>query len=268
MARIVDKSIPLSVERATARGTSIPYAGLGSVQALADLIIAHQAVLRAVASFAANNGRLMGYSRENLSNLRARVMALFTYLPNGVAKKTIGTLDGVATDYTAILDDPPIPPEAKANLAGDFTAGISEAVVYKLLVNNGRLAQDVVLDTMFFQGEKKLTACNVDFFSTLRRQKVAELYECKNQPRRLLERYDTRNVAGNEPDWKREKLYLMLTVHELLTTAKWRVHLGCVTFRTRSAIQDALSPFGTPPAELTIYCQEDLGTTFPPSLPN
>lgn len=88
----------------------------------------------------------------------------------------------------------------------------------------------------------------------------------KCNPQSLLEQWWRRGLPGHEADWRNDKLYLMLVVHELMRKAQWWIIIGCVTLRGREAVETMLAAKGGKPEELHIYCNEDLASSFPPNL--
>lgn len=267
--KLLDESISCHIEKSRSAEARNQYANLQSIKDLARLMITVVSLRTAVGRVVANQAVKQGYSDDLLSRLRTRILML--PLSEKTAKEAVNAVDAVSKDYIQIYPKLQSSKEKK-ELAGLFTAGISENIVHQLLLVSDRQLAEIMSDAQVFIGgtrrDNMINSCNVDFFWSRPKAKMAELHECKNTPGRLLELYHTRDVPGNVHKWRRCKLCLMLRTHEELEKASWHVHLACITLRSKEPTNSLIEVLGGKPDELHIYTLEDLGTTFPPELPN
>lgn len=264
--KTLDETLGIFIEEAWVPEARNPFTELPSVKTLAKNAVESKKILGALASFVARESRTLGYSRSSMQTLRTRIFLL--RLPTELKKETIESLNEIADAYSSCLENQTLTLEEIKDLRYQISAGISEAIVLRFLITSGRNQEDITPDArIYFPDTEKPSSRNIDFVWSLPNEKVAEIYECKNQPTRLVANYQTREATGNEAVWKKEQLYLMLKLRGILTKVSWDVGLGCITLRSRQAVMPGIERV-TKPDELVIYCREDLGTKFPPQLPH
>ncbi len=202
----------LAITPAWSEGARNRYAGLSSIADLAEFAIEHAIILDSLSSFVVLEGRNRGYSRRTMQSLLSGILA---FHPLSAAKEAVSLLHQVATDYDdAVTDQNRM--GMNDNVSELFTASISGAITLRLLVRAGRSSDDIMEDAHMSSGDtSKPSGKNIDLIWSLRDQRAAEAYECKNDPRRLLGKWYTRNAPGNKPAWEKEQLCLMLQFHGL-----------------------------------------------------
>jgi hypothetical protein len=148
------------------------------------------------------------------------------------------------------------PPE---DIPGLFTSGITEAIVLRLLRRHGRQDVDITEDAFFYKANERMSARNMDFVWARCQEKNGAIYECKNQPSRLVEALRDQQIASHKAEWLKSELWLMLEVRRLLVDCLWTVGLNVITLRPRWSVQAKIeSKSLTVPTELAIVCLEDL----------
>ncbi len=265
MARkVLDKSIPVSLESARIPGTFNEYASLPFVKKLAEVSLSSTMVFDAVTGFIVKEAKGLGYANEQLGTFRNKLLHC---RPLEAAKEAIRLFEELSCRYTADLTDPNTSDEQKKKLRDLVSAGIIEAIINKCLEDSGRRSSDVTKDARVYTENptEPLNKCNIDFVWAAIQQKAANIYEFKNHPGWLFGKYGTRDDPGNVVAWKKSKLWLMLELYALLVGAGWSVDAGCVTLRKRETLKSMIASH-IMPKEVTLYCREDIGNSFPPSL--
>lgn len=255
--RVLEKSIPLSVKSAWSQGARNDYAKLPSILHLAETAARHPMILQAIGSDIALKCNKDGYTESTLAGLRAKVMVLCPVLE--AAKATVDALKQIAVDFASEIKDSRFgkPP---AEIPGLFTSGITEAILLERLNRTGYVNKDITEDAYFYKAGKKMSARNMDFVWARQQEKRGAIYECKNQPSKLVQGLMAQNTRGHEAEWLNSELWLMLEVHHLLVNCHWKVSLSVVTLRPRGSVQAKVDsiPFIEVPGELAILCLEDL----------
>lgn len=256
--RVIEASIPLEVESATSGGARNDYATLPSIVGLAEIAAEHPMVLQAIGPHIAKVCNDHGYSENTLGALRSKVMTLMPCVPDA-AKATINALNMVSADY--VLETRSSRFGKPANeIPGLFTSGITEAIVHRLLTRSGREDSDITEDAIFYKAGEKMSAKNLDFLWARSMDKQGALYECKNQPARLIDDLKHKGTPGHDADWRNSELWLMLEVRGLLVNCSWVLNLHVVTLRPEGAVEAKIGciPFITVPPELGVVCLENL----------
>ncbi len=265
MARTpLDRSISLDIDPG-GHGSQVVHPGLPSIQRLAKAMLHSRAIRDAVAGFVVRTGPKRGYSRHVQQGLRSRVLSL-SQEPEDIRKEAVNALDDLARLYDDLLQDPAIVQGAD-ELNGRFTGSITEAVVRKLLERSSRSPSEIKREVRFHADSTNLPGRRIDFLCYRRACKYAELFECKNSPKSLLDPYYKRHLVGGTYDWEDSQLFVMLEVGKLLRDASWSTHVACVTLRRRRAVTNSLDSSASLPDELRLYCCEELGQSFPPPFP-
>jgi len=219
----------------------------------------HPMILQAIGADIALKCNRLGYTKSTLEDLRAKVMGR-TPVPEAARRRTVEALHGIEADFALEIKSSGHrkPPD---EIRGLFTSGITEAIVLKLLIHSGRQDAHITKDAYFYKAKVQMSPKNVDFVWARPQYKNGAIYECKNQPARLVRALMDKNTPGHEAEWKKSELWLMLTVRDLLIDCQWKVGLNVVTLRTRGPVQAGIAaiPFIKVPGELTIVCLEDLG---------
>ena len=253
--RELEKSIRLSVERAPSQEARNDYAKWPSILRLAEAAVRQTMILQAIGGDIASRCISKGYSDSTLADIRARVMMCPV---REVAKEAVEALKEIASDFALEVKDSKYgkPPE---DIPGLFTSGITEAIVLKLLKRYGRQDVDITEDAFFYKDGQKISARNMDFVWARCQAKDGAIYECKNQPSRLVEALRDQQIASHKPEWLKSELWLMLEVRRLLVGCHWTVGLNVVTLRPRKSVQAKIESKSLKvPTELAIVCLEDL----------
>jgi hypothetical protein len=257
--RIIEKSIPLSVRCAGLPGARNDYARLPSIVRLAETAVRHPMVLRAVGPYIADICNSRGYAESTLAALRTKVIKVMTDREPEAARATVNALKEIATDFASEVKVSRYgkPPE---QIPGLFTSGITEAIVLKLLRRSGYQDVDITEDAFFYKADEPMSARNMDFVWAKPQDKNGAIYECKNQPARLVRALRDQNTPGHKAEWEKSELWLMLTVRDLLVNCRWKFNLSVVTLRPKRSVQSEIAsiPFIKVPTELAIVCLEDL----------
>lgn len=261
----VDPSIPLTAQSTWLSTLRNPYVNLPGVQATAEVAARHPSFLTDLALFVCNFGSRAGYTQKTLETLRRNVFLLRPPLTEEQYKQAYKALEQLGEDYEEAISRPTTAMGGARRLPSDFTSAISEAIVANALLRSGRALGEMVSDCHFRIGDGEQSATNIDIVWWRGGINRFDMYECKHGPHRLLEPWACRSYEGNHSAWEKSQLCLMLSVHGALTRAQWEVRTCCVTLRQREAIRDSIDWLGTPP-ELSVYCQEDLGYSFPPAV--
>lgn len=260
----IEDTIPVTVESTWLPDLRNPYVTLPGIQATAMLAGRLPSFLTHLALFVCNTGKARGYDRSIMS-LALRSVPILPDLAYKDCEKIENALQRLSQEYETQLARPDLPDQKRRNLANDFTAAISEAIVIRFLLRSDRMQKELVSDGHFRVAGGDASKCNIDITWYRRSRRRADLYECKHGPQRLVNPWSTRDYPGNALNWEKSQLNLMLTVRQVLHGAGWTVCLCCATLRQRAAIMDALDYLGCPP-ELMIFAQEDLGKGFPPQI--
>lgn len=270
--RQIDSSIPLYVESARTSEAQNRYATHGSVVRLAKIATEHPSLLRVLAGFVSIQARHVGYTKKSVGELRRRALGLSGgAVPGSVVKQMDKVMEEIAETCSSDAQGSATP-EARKRIPNDMTAGITEAIVLRLLLASRRRRSDITENAFVYtgaSGRKKINARNLDFVYAEQAKKIAEAFECRNQPARLMDEYYTREAYGNDAAWKKCKLYLMLKFEELLSQKGWRVLLACVTLRSRQRVIREINRRGGLPTNgrLEIYGWEQLKVgLFPPPI--
>jgi hypothetical protein len=253
--RELEKSIRLSVDSAWSQGARNDYATLPSVLRLAETAAQHPMILKAIGPDIALRCKSIGYGENTLGDLRARVMMCPV---REAAKEAVEALKLIAVDLASEIKDSKFgkPPD---KIPGLFTSGITEAIVLKLLIHYGRQDADITEDAFFYKDDEKMSPRNMDFVWARCQAKDGAIYECKNQPARLVEALKDRQIPSHDVEWRKSELWLMLRVRSLLVGCHWTFGLNVVTLRPRGPVQANIrSKSLTVPVELAIVCLEDL----------
>ncbi len=232
---------------------------------MAKLATQHPSLLEVVVSFAHEKGTIIGYTEQDLANLRSRVLSLSRIVGSESARSLIDLLKKLSALYKSEWDAAKSP-EDKGAVRELLSAGISEAIVFRLLIDKGRKEDEIRKDASVYIDGTPINSRNIDFIWSRPETKAVEAYECKRSPPRLIQYY------GGPPGdraymalWRGAKLYLMLTLHKHLVNQRWGVHLACITSGNREVFERDLRD---KPPELTIYDRKDLREgRFPPPLP-
>ncbi len=255
--RVLEQSIPLSVESAWSQGARNDYAKLPSIVRLAEMAAMHPMILQAIGADVALKCNRYGYTGATLADLKGRVMAFCPVLE--AAKAAVEALHEIEADFALETQSSRFG-KSPEDIPGLFTAGITEAIVLRLFIRGGRQETEITEDAYVYKAGMKMSARNMDFIWARCQAKSGAIYECKNQPARLMEALRCRQIPGHKTEWLKSELWLMLEVHRLLIACHWKVRLGVVTLRPRGAVQAKIKsiPSIKVPGELDIVCLEDL----------
>ena len=257
--RLLDNSIPVYLEPASAETAKNPIARLNSVQSLADLMCQHRRIISTIGTLVACSRE--GFSREAIQRQKLQIAVL--PLPKDVVDRTAVALDSVSSDYSARFCDPNVSAKEKAGLKQLFVAAICEALVYEALLSNGRQDAAITQDAHVYIGpDSRRSSRNIDFVWADPPGRQVEIYEARTSPFILVQKFLTKDAPGNEVEWRKEKLAVMLSLHDALVANGWSSLLACVCLD--SAQSDKRVSY---PPELTIYYREQLAMgKFPPAL--
>jgi len=236
---------------------SNPYVNRQSVRRLGELAAEHRAVRNAVAAHVSRVGVASGYSAGVVRGLQQKLLLVCA---PAVQKLAWEAIDAIAKDYEKAYDD--LPADKKQRLGGDFTSAISERIVREYLVAHGRLPADMQWNARIYLHGKPLNKSNIDFVWWVGHRKIADAYECKNDPMRLLGPYAGRE--HNQHSYPKTQLWLLLEFDSRLTAIGWDIHIACVTLRRRHAVQRRLADLVELSDRVRVYTVDDFGEDFPP----
>lgn len=231
-----------------------PFASSIAVQKIAQLSAAHSEILLTIAPFVSGLGKL-GYSAKRTERLRT--LLLFRD-PMAAAKEAHSAFEQLGKDYDQSIAAKD-PAETVEEVAGRYTAAISERITYELLLLAGLAPTEIRSDAFFESGDppRRMSSRNLDYFWS--RSPAGGICECKNQPTTLLWEFKKKDRPGEGLVWSKSKCKLMMDVDSMLRQGGAKVHSACVTLRSRGVID--VSGFSLPP-NLQIYSAEELNTQF------
>lgn len=267
MGRIYDNTPPrVQIKRCREKGCRNDFARLEPIRRLAALAAEHHVIFNAVAGYAATTGAKLGYSQDIQSDMTKTLRVLAAkYATRSEYQLAITCCEGITHAFDASLA------ERGANrdeLAGLFTAGITEAIVRKVLLKGERTPARLIPDAEVYNNGKRVAGRrNIDFFWSTAEEdeyQLAEAYECKNGPAKLVQDLGFQERRWLRREWKRSKLFLMLQLHNLLTRKGIRVHLGVVTLKPQAHVDRDIERTGlSPPEELHIYARDSVLNKLP-----
>ena len=262
----------VDVEQSTTPDTFNKYAELPPIKELAEWVCLIPGLRSSVCGYVSSHGPKYGYGREHTGE-DSRMAKRLRYAQEAIPPMapSIPGINAAIEHSNKIADEfeqELLTGIDMLDLAGRFTAAISEAVVHVLLCKSRRAPGCTIPDAFVREGRHRVNARNIDFFYCPHDDPpvAAEAYECKNDPSRVFSEVMGLEAEPNDEkrrEWRESKLYLMERLRCLLDAKDISTHLGIISLHRGSTVrwklQDMARQVGVAvPGIVAVYAREDV----------